>query len=113
MKLAKKYNIKQLRSLQLIAGGGASVSFINWWAGSYELLAQAKLAVGLTIASTADFCGYLWCVRVRARCYVPAPLRLKRAIVLVELIFRVLSKIAIELQENYKGCMNTINILID
>ncbi len=31
--------------------------------------------VVFTIASTADFCGYLWCVRVRARCYVPAPLK--------------------------------------
>ncbi len=25
-----------------------------------------------TIVSMADFCGYLWCVRVRARCYVAA-----------------------------------------
>ncbi len=56
------------------SGGGTSVSFINWWAGSFELPAQAKLAVVFTIASKADFCGYLWCVRVRARCYVPAPL---------------------------------------
>ncbi len=23
----------------------------------------------------ADFCGYLWCLRVRARCYVAAPLK--------------------------------------
>ncbi len=57
------------------SGGGASVSFINWWAESFELPAQAKLAVDFTIASMADFCGNLWCVRVRAHCYVPAPLR--------------------------------------
>ncbi len=31
--------------------------------------------VVFTIASLADFCGYLWCVRVRARCYVAAPLK--------------------------------------
>ncbi len=60
------------------SGGGASVSFINWWAGSFELPAQAKLAVVFTIASMADFCGYLWCVRVRARCYVAAPLKLTK-----------------------------------
>ena len=35
------------------------VSFINWWAGSFELPALAKLAVVFTIASKADFCGYL------------------------------------------------------
>ncbi len=40
-------------------GGGAAVSFINWWAGSFELPALAKLAVVFTIASKADFCGYL------------------------------------------------------
>ncbi len=56
------------------SGGGAMVSFINWWAGSFELPALAKLAVVFTIASKADFCGYLQCLRVRARCYVPAPL---------------------------------------
>ncbi len=39
------------------SGGGASVSFINWWAGSFELPALAKLAVVFTIASTADICG--------------------------------------------------------
>ncbi len=65
--------VKQLRSLHF-SGGGASISFINWWAGSFELPAQAKLAVVFTIASKADFYGYLWCVRVRARCYVAAPL---------------------------------------
>ncbi len=65
------------------SGGGASVSFINWWAGSFELPAQAKLAVVFNIASTADFCGYLWCVRVRARCYVPAPLKLLNVIFIV------------------------------
>ncbi len=31
------------------SGGGASVSFINWWAGSFELPAQAKLAVVLIL----------------------------------------------------------------
>ncbi len=44
------------------SGGGASVSFINWWAGSFELPAQAKLAV--------VFVGFLWlfvvCVGARA-----------------------------------------------
>ncbi len=33
------------------SGGGASVSFINWWAGSFESPALAKLAVVFTIAS--------------------------------------------------------------
>ncbi len=54
--------------------GGASVSYIKLvGAGSFELPAQAKLAVVFTIASMADFCGYLWC----ARCYVAAPLKMR------------------------------------
>ncbi len=56
------------------SGGGASVSLSIGKAGSFELPAQAKLAVVFTNASMADFCGFLWCVRVRARCYVAASL---------------------------------------
>ncbi len=44
-------------------GGGGGVASV-WWAGSFEFPAQAKLAVVLTIASTADFCGACGCARV-------------------------------------------------
>ncbi len=46
------------------SGGGASVSLSIGKAGSFELPAQAKLAVVFTNASMADFCGACGCARV-------------------------------------------------
>ncbi len=49
------------------SGGVASVSFINWWAGSFELPAQAKLAVVLLLRAQrilVVICGACGCVRI-------------------------------------------------